>query len=162
MSSDTPTREISLTVNGDTVTASVEPRRKLSDFLKHDRGLRGVRVGCEQGVCGACVVSMDGDIVKGCLVYAVQADGSEILTVEGLAEGGELHPVQEAFHDAHALQCGYCTSGFVMAARALLEDNPDPSREDVERAFAGNICRCTGYQNIHEAVRRASTAMEGD
>ena len=151
-----------MTVNGEEVTSTVEPRRKLSDFLRHERGLGGVRVGCEQGVCGACVVSMDGDVVKSCLVYAVQADGTDVVTVEGLSEDGELHPVQEAFHDAHGLQCGYCTSGFVMATRSLLAENPDPTREEVEAALAGNLCRCTGYQNIHEAVRRAASSMEAD
>lgn len=159
---DTPVVTISLTVNGESVTAEVEPRRKLSDFLKYDRGRRGVRIGCEQGVCGACVVSMDGDLVKSCLLYAVQADGSTVETVEGLTDDGQLHPVQEAFHEAHALQCGYCTSGFVMAARALLEENPDPDREAIQQGLAGNLCRCTGYQNIYAAVRQAADAMEGE
>ena len=162
MSTNTQKRDISLTVNGAEVASTVEPRLKLSDFLRRERGLGGVRVGCEQGVCGACVVSMDGDVVKSCLVYAVQADGSDVVTVEGLSDGGELHPVQEAFHEAHGLQCGYCTSGFVMATRALLDENPDPTRDEVEAALAGNICRCTGYQNIHKAVRRAAASMEAD
>ena len=160
--SDAPLVDVELTVNGEPVAAAVEPRRKLSDFLKGDRGLRGVRIGCEQGVCGACVVAMDGEVVKSCLTYAVQADGTEVETVEGLAEDGRLHPVQRAFHEAHGLQCGYCTSGFVMATRSLLAEHPDPSREQVQRALAGNLCRCTGYQNIYEAVRRASAAMEAD
>ncbi|WP_049901321.1 (2Fe-2S)-binding protein [Halococcus agarilyticus] len=168
MSADTPgdaasrpTREVSLAVNGETVEADVEPRLKLSDFLRNHCGLRGVRVGCEHGVCGACTVSLDGDIVKSCLVYAVQADGREIGTVEGLAEGGELGPVQRAFHEEHALQCGFCTSGFVMATRDLLERNPDPSDEEIRKGLADNICRCTGYQNIYEAVHRAANEMDG-
>lgn len=167
MSTDTPgeaasrpTRAVSLTVNGETAEAEVEPRLKLSDFLRNHCGLRGVRVGCEHGVCGACTVSLDGDIVKSCLVYAVQADGREIGTVEGLAEGGELGPVQRAFHEEHALQCGFCTSGFVMATRDLLERNPDPSDEEIRKGLADNICRCTGYQNIYEAVHRAAEEMD--
>jgi len=167
MSTDTPegaasrpTRAVSLTVNSETAEAEVEPRLKLSDFLRNHCGLRGVRVGCEHGVCGACTVSLDGDIVKSCLVYAVQADGREIGTVEGLAEGGELGPVQRAFHEEHALQCGFCTSGFVMATRDLLERNPDPSDEEIKKGLADNICRCTGYQNIYEAVHRAAEEMD--
>ena len=167
MSTDTPgeaasrpTRAVSLTVNGETAEAEVEPRLKLSDFLRNHCGLRGVRVGCEHGVCGACTVSLDGDIVKSCLVYAVQADGREIGTVEGLAEGGELGPVQRAFHEEHALQCGFCTSGFVMATRDLLERNPDPSDKEIRKGLADNICRCTGYQNIYEAVHRAAEEMD--
>ena len=167
MSTDTPegaasrpTQAVSLTVNGETAEAEVEPRLKLSDFLRNHCGLRGVRVGCEHGVCGACTVSLDGDIVKSCLVYAVQADGREIGTVEGLAEGGELGPVQRAFHEEHALQCGFCTSGFVMATRDLLERNPDPSDEEIKKGLADNICRCTGYQNIYEAVHRAAEEMD--
>ena len=154
------TQEISVVVNGEEVTAEVEPRLKLSDFLRYECGLRGVRVGCEHGVCGACTVSHDGWNVKSCLTYAVQADGSEIETVEGLSEGGSLHPIQEAFHEAHALQCGFCTSGFVMATKELLEDNPHPDRDDIETALADNICRCTGYQNIYEAVERAADKLD--
>ncbi|MWV38697.1 MULTISPECIES: (2Fe-2S)-binding protein [Natrialba] len=155
------TEEISVTVNGETVTAEVEPRLKLSDFLRNECGLHGVRVGCEHGVCGACTVQQEGRTVKSCLSYAVQADGMEIETVEGLAEDGSLHPIQEAFHETHALQCGFCTSGFVMATKELLEENPDPSREEIETGLADNICRCTGYQNIYEAVERAADRMEG-
>lgn len=151
-----PTEEISLTVNGESVEAEVEPRHKLSDFLRDAQGLRGVRVGCEHGVCGACTVRMDGEIVKACLTYAVQADGSEIETVEGLSEDGRLHPIQESFHQEHALQCGFCTSGFVMATKDLLEDTPDPTDEEIEAGLADNVCRCTGYQNIYDAVRRAA------
>ncbi|MCU4925868.1 (2Fe-2S)-binding protein [Halobacteria archaeon AArc-dxtr1] len=155
------TEEITVTVNGEEVTRTVEPRLKLSDFLRYECDLRGVRVGCEHGVCGACTVQQDGDAVKSCLSYAVQADGAEIETVEGLAEeDGTLHPIQEAYHESHALQCGFCTSGFVMATKELLEENPDPSREEIQTGLADNICRCTGYQNIYEAVERAADRME--
>ncbi|UHQ98441.1 (2Fe-2S)-binding protein (plasmid) [Natrinema zhouii] len=157
-----PTEEITVIVNGEPVTAEVEPRLKLSDFLRYECDLHGVRVGCEHGVCGACTVQQDGRTTKSCLSYAVQADGAEIETVEGLAEEetNSLHPIQEAFHETHALQCGFCTSGFVMATKELLEENPDPTREEIEEGLADNICRCTGYQNIYEAVERAADAME--
>ena len=154
------TREITVTVNGEAVTAAVPPRLKLSDFLRTECGLNGVRVGCEHGVCGACTVLEDGGAVKSCLSYAVQADGREIETVEGLAEDGSLHAIQEAFHETHALQCGFCTSGFVMATKELLEHSPDPSREEIQTGLADNICRCTGYQNIYDAVERASEKLE--
>ena len=157
---DRPTREVSVTVDGEAVTREVEPRLKLSDFLRNEADRHGVRVGCEHGVCGACTVAFDGDIVKSCLLYAVQADGSEIETVEGLASDGTLHPIQEAFHEEHALQCGFCTSGFVMATRELLEDTPDPDRDDIKTGLADNICRCTGYQNIYKAVERAADALD--
>lgn len=159
---DRPRREITVTVNGAEVTEEVEPRLKLSDFLRDYRDLTGVRVGCEHGVCGACTVSVDGRAVKSCLMYAVQADGSDVVTVEGLAEGGALHPIQEAFHEAHGLQCGFCTSGFVMATRELLAENDDPTREEVDAALADNICRCTGYENIREAVDDAAEAYRED
>jgi carbon-monoxide dehydrogenase small subunit len=158
-SADRPTREISLTVNGETVTAEVEPRLKLSDFLREHLELRAVRVGCEHGVCGACTVDFDGTAAKSCMLYAVQADGKSVTTVEGLSEDGDLHPIQEAFHEEHALQCGFCTSGFVMSARELIADNPDPSRAEIEAGLADNICRCTGYQNIYEAVERAADEL---
>lgn len=157
-----PTETVSLTLNGESVTEEVEPRLKLSDFLRREREIRGVRVGCEHGVCGACTVLMDGDPVKSCLVYAVQADGAELETVEGLATDGELHPIQQAFHEEHALQCGFCTSGFVMATKSLLDENPDPDDEDIEHGLADNICRCTGYHNIYEAVHRAADEMGDD
>lgn len=156
-----PTRTVSLTVNGEAVEAEVEPRLKLSDFLRSECGLRGVRVGCEHGVCGACNVLMDGRGVKSCLTYAVQADGAELTTVEGLADDdGSLHPIQQAFHEEHALQCGFCTSGFVMATKELLDHNPDPSRDEIQAGLADNICRCTGYQNIYDAVKRASDQLD--
>ena len=160
--SDRPTREISLTVNGEEVTAEVEPRLKLSDFLRNYVDLRAVRVGCEHGVCGACTVEFDGDVVKSCMLYAAQVDGGEVTTVEALSEDGSLHPIQEAFHEEHALQCGFCTSGFVMATKELLEDKPDPSRADIEKGLADNICRCTGYQNIYDAVETAADRMGVD
>jgi carbon-monoxide dehydrogenase small subunit len=157
-----PTRTIELTVNGDSVSAEVEPRLKLSDFLRNHVDLRSVRVGCEHGVCGACTVSVDGRTAKSCLVYAVQADGSEVVTAEGLSEDGDLHPIQEAFHTEHALQCGFCTSGFVMATRELLDEEPDPSRKDVEVALSDNVCRCTGYENIYSAVETAAEDLRDD
>jgi carbon-monoxide dehydrogenase small subunit len=159
---DRPTQEISLTVNDEDVTAAVEPRLKLSDFLRNEVDLNGVRVGCEHGVCGACTVSVDGTLVKSCMMYAVQTDGSEILTVEGLGDENSLHPIQEAFHEEHALQCGFCTSGFVMSTHDLLQDNPDPSKEEAKEHLSSNICRCTGYQNIYEAVDSAADKMAGD
>jgi carbon-monoxide dehydrogenase small subunit len=156
---DRPTREVSLTVNGETVSAEIEPRLKLSDFLRQECGLRGVRVGCEHGVCGACTVLVDGRSTKSCLTYAVQVDGQSLTTVEGLSADGDLHPIQEAFHQEHALQCGFCTSGFVMATKELLDREPDPDRETVEAGLADNICRCTGYQNIYDAVDRAAAEL---
>ncbi|MFB6111198.1 MAG: (2Fe-2S)-binding protein [Halobacteriaceae archaeon] len=157
-----PTEDVTMTVNGETVTAEVEPRLKLSDFLRDELDLRGVRVGCEHGVCGACTVLLDGRGVKSCLTYAVQADGREITTVEGLSapDGRELHPIQEAFHQEHALQCGFCTSGFVMATAELLDHTPDPDEEAIEHGLADNICRCTGYQNIYDAVKRAADELQ--
>ncbi|RQG93103.1 (2Fe-2S)-binding protein [Natrarchaeobius halalkaliphilus] len=156
------TEEITVTVNGRAVTATVEPRLKLSDFLRDVCGLHGVRVGCEHGVCGACTVQQDDRTVKSCLSYAVQADGAAIETVEGLDDDGSLHPIQEAFHETHALQCGFCTSGFVMATKELLEENPDPTREEIQTGLAGNICRCTGYQNIYDAVERAGEKLTAE
>ncbi|MFB6269775.1 MAG: (2Fe-2S)-binding protein [Halobacterium sp.] len=154
-----PTEEVTVSVNGETVSASVEPRLKLSDFLRDECGTRGVRVGCEHGVCGACTVLVDGEAVKSCLRYAVQVDGCEVTTVEGLADDGDLHPIQDAFHQEHALQCGFCTSGFVMATKELLDRDPDPDRETIEDGLADNICRCTGYQNIYDAVDTAAQEL---
>lgn len=153
-------REISVTVNGENIVKKVEPRLKLSDFLRDVCDCHGVRVGCEHGVCGACTVEMDGKTVKSCLVYAVRADGSDLLTVEGLSDDGELGPIQQAFHEEHALQCGFCTSGFLMATRSLLQDNPDPDDDDIRAGLADNICRCTGYQNIYDAVHKAADNIE--
>lgn len=151
--------DISLQLNGVPKTDTVEPRRKLSDYLRYDQNTRSVKTGCEHGVCGACVVSVDGRNVKSCLMYAVEADGAEIETAEGLSEDGELHPIQAAFHEEHALQCGYCTGGLVMATQELLEDNPDPSEEEIKAGLADNICRCTGYQPIFDAVKRAAKEL---
>jgi len=157
-----PVHEVQLTVNGEERTDNIQPRLKLSDYLRNECGLSGIRVGCEHGVCGACTVLVDGDPVKSCLRYGVQADGKEIETVEGLAEDGELHPIQEAFHEEYALQCGFCTSGFVMSTKALLEENPDPDDETIEAELRGNLCRCTGYQPIYDAVHRAANTMEDE
>jgi carbon-monoxide dehydrogenase small subunit len=148
---------IRVTVNGCERADAVPPRLLLSDFLRHRLGLTGTHVGCEHGVCGACTILLDGAAVRSCLMLAVQADGARIVTVEGLAPDDQrLHPVQQAFRDTHALQCGFCTPGFLMSVVELLEELPDPSNADIRRALAGNLCRCTGYQNIVRAVRRAA------
>ena len=150
---------ISVTVNGTEYRRTVEPRLLLSDFLRHDLQLTGTRVGCEHGVCGACTVLLDGDAVRSCLIFAVQADGHELLTVEGLTAGAgeELHPLQRAFRDAHALQCGFCTPGFLMTLVPFLEEHPHPSEQEIREALSGNLCRCTGYQNIVDAVQMAAS-----
>jgi carbon-monoxide dehydrogenase small subunit len=147
-------------VNGREHAETVLPRLLLSDFLRHRLGLTGTHVGCEHGVCGACTVLLDGEAVRSCLLLAVQADGAEITTVEGLAAaGGPLHPVQQAFHETHALQCGFCTPGFLLSVVAFLRDSPAPGDEEIRIGLSGNLCRCTGYQNIVRAVRRASELM---
>ncbi|HEX2203251.1 MAG TPA: (2Fe-2S)-binding protein [Longimicrobium sp.] len=152
--------EISLSVNGAPRSAAVEPRLLLSDFLRQELGLTGTHVGCEHGVCGACTVLVDGEAVRACLVFAVQADGAEVTTVEGLTPGdGALHPLQEAFRDAHGLQCGFCTPGILMSMVPFLRDHPTPSEPEVREALSGNLCRCTGYQNIVEAVQLAAARM---
>jgi carbon-monoxide dehydrogenase small subunit len=149
--------DIELTVNGVKQPAKVPPRRTLADHLRVDRHLTGTHLGCEHGVCGACTVLLDGEAVRACLVFAVQADGSEVTTVEGLAsEDGELSPVQAAFRDNHGLQCGFCTPGFVVSATALLRQNPRPTDGEIRDALSGNLCRCTGYQGILKAVRAAA------
>jgi carbon-monoxide dehydrogenase small subunit len=145
---------IAVTVNGRRYEREVESRRLLVDFIRHDLDLHGTHVGCEQGVCGACTVLLDGEPVKSCLMLAAQADGWRITTVEALAGRGELHPVQEAFGDAHALQCGYCTPGFLLVAVALAERGAVLSGQALREELAGNLCRCTGYQNIIDAVER--------
>ena len=150
--------KIALTVNGSRRETDVEPRQLLAYFLRDDLGLKGTNVGCDTSSCGACTVLVDGESVKSCTVFAVQADGSEVTTVEGIAQSGELHPVQQAFHEAHALQCGYCTPGFVMATISLLQENPDPSEEEIRLGLEGNLCRCTGYHNIVRAVQAAARA----
>jgi carbon-monoxide dehydrogenase small subunit len=148
--------KVALTVNGSRHEADVEPRQLLAYFLRNELGLTGTNVGCDTSSCGACTVMLDGESVKACTVFAVQADGSEVTTVEGIADGGELHVVQQAFHEAHALQCGYCTPGFVMATISLLQENPNPSEEEIRLGLEGNLCRCTGYHNIVRAVQAAA------
>lgn len=153
-------REIHLTVNGATHAGSVEPRLLLSDYLRHELGLTGTHVGCEHGVCGACTVLFDGQPVRSCLIFAVQADGHELGTVEGISPGpDQMHPLQEAFWDKHALQCGFCTPGFLLTLLPYLETNPNPTSAEVREAISGNLCRCTGYQNIVEAVLLAAERM---
>ena len=152
--------EIELSVNGMIYRRAVESRTLLSDFLRHDLQLAGTHVGCEHGVCGACTILLDGAPVRSCLMLAVQANGHELATVEGLATAaGELHPVQQAMHDHHGLQCGYCTPGILMTMTALLKENPSPSEQDVREALSGNLCRCTGYQNIVDAMMAAAETM---
>jgi carbon-monoxide dehydrogenase small subunit len=149
--------EVELRVNGDLRRVSVPPRKLLVDCLREDLRLTGTHVGCEQGVCGACTVLMDGRPVRSCLMFAVQARGSEIETIESLSDGREeLHPVQQAFWDSHGLQCGFCTPGMVLTAKALLEENPAPTDDEIREAIAGNICRCTGYVFIVDAIRLAA------
>src|SRR5712691_3829089 len=149
---------IALTVNDSRAEADVEPRQLLVYFIRDDLGLKGTSVGCDTSSCGACTVLLDGESVKSCTVFAVQADGSEVTTIEGLASGDGLHPVQQAFHEQHALQCGYCTPGFVMATVSLLKENPDPSEVEIRDGLEGNLCRCTGYHNIVRAVQAAARA----
>jgi carbon-monoxide dehydrogenase small subunit len=147
---------IALKVNGLEQTTTVEPRRSLVDFLRHDLGLVGTHVGCEHGVCGACTVLLDGRTVRSCLLFAAQADGSEVTTIEGIGTHEGLHPLQQAFRQHHALQCGFCTPGMILAAIELLRDNADPSDEEIRVALSGNLCMCTGYVNIVRAVRAAA------
>jgi aerobic carbon-monoxide dehydrogenase small subunit len=147
---------VSITVNAELREADVEPRLLLAYFLRDGLGLKGTNLGCDTSSCGACTVLLDDESVKSCTVLTVQADGCEVTTIEGLAREGELHPVQQAFHEAHALQCGYCTPGFVMAAVSLLREHASPSEEEIRRALEGNLCRCTGYHNIVEAVQAAA------
>jgi len=154
-----PDIEITVTVNGERRGGAVEPRKTLADFLREDLRLTGTHLGCEHGVCGACSVLLDGRAVRSCLVFAVQVDGAEITTVEGLAPEGELNPVQAAFQAEHGLQCGFCTPGFVVSATALLERNPDPTDREIEEGLSGNLCRCTGYQGILRAVRSAAVTL---
>src|SRR5438309_10429779 len=144
-------------VNGIAYAAPLDARRLLSDHLRHDLGLTGTHVGCEHGVCGCCTVLLDGAPVRSCLMLAVQAEGHDVMTIEGLApRDGALHPVQQAFHEEHGLQCGFCTPGFVMSVVGLLAQPPDPSDEEIDEGIAGNLCRCTGYASIRRAVKRAA------
>ena len=148
---------IRVVVNGEERRGSVEPRRTLADFLREDCALTGTHLGCEHGVCGACTVIVDGEAVRSCLMFAVQADGADIVTVEGLGGAdGSLSPVQDAFREEHGLQCGFCTPGFVVTVTQFLRENPDPTDEEIREGISGNLCRCTGYQGIVRAVKRAS------
>ncbi len=147
---------VCVTVNGRAYEREVEPRLLLVHFLRDDLGLTGTHIGCDTSTCGACTVRLDGDTVKSCTVLAVQADGHEVQTIEGLARNGELHPLQRAFHERHALQCGFCTPGMIMAATAVLEQWPSPTDEEIREGLEGNLCRCTGYHNIVEAVQAAA------
>jgi carbon-monoxide dehydrogenase small subunit len=151
-------RTVRVTVNGEPRQAAVEPRLLLSDFLRQELGLTGTHVGCEHGVCGACTVLLDGAAVRSCLLFAVQVDGRRVETVESLANGDQLHPLQEAFREAHALQCGFCTPGFLMTLVPFLAEHADPNDREIREALSGNLCRCTGYQHIVDAVRIAARA----
>ena len=153
---------IAVTVNGKEYRCAVEPRLLLSDFLRHELGLTGTHVGCEHGVCGACTILFDGESMRSCLIFAVQADGHEIMTVEGLAIDKEhLHPLQQSFWEAHGLQCGYCTPGILMTLIPFLKQTPNPTEDEIRHALSGNLCRCTGYQHIVDAVKLASEKMRG-
>ena len=151
--------EVTVTVNGRSRASRVEARRLLVDFLRHDLGLTGTHIGCEQGVCGACTVLLDGRTARSCLHFAVAVDGSDIRTVEDLADLDELHPIQEMFHQKHALQCGFCTPGFLLTAVELLESTPDPDEATIREALMNNVCRCTGYANIVDAVAEAAVEL---
>jgi carbon-monoxide dehydrogenase small subunit len=155
------TRRISVTVDGVAYSDDVEPRTLLVHYLRERLGKTGTVVGCDTSNCGACTVHLNGRSVKSCSVLAVQADGSEVTTIEGLAQNGELHPVQKAFHENHGLQCGYCTPGMIMQSVDLLNDNPNPSEEEIREGLEGNLCRCTGYQNIVKSVKAAAQATSG-
>ena len=150
---------VTVTVNGEEHTALAEPRMLLSDFLRHECGLTGTHVGCEQGVCGACTVRLEGAIVRSCLTFAVAVNGASIDTVEGMAGPEGLHPIQQAFQEEHGLQCGFCTPGFLLTVQDLLEKNPDPNDDEIREHLSGNVCRCTGYQGIIAAVRTAGRKL---
>ena len=151
--------EITVSVNGTKYQRTVEPRMLLSDFLRHELGLTGTHVGCEHGVCGACTVLFDGQPVRSCLMFVIQAQGHEVMTVEGLGTPDNLHPVQEAFREAHGVQCGFCTPGILMTVVPFLQENPDPTEQEIREAIAGNLCRCTGYQHIVDAIQLAAEKM---
>lgn len=154
--------KVNIVVNGKAYERDVEPRTLLVHFLRDELGFTGTNIGCDTSQCGACTVHMDGLAVKSCACLAVQADGSQVTTIEGLASNGELHPMQQAFWDNHGLQCGYCTPGMIMAATKLVENNSNITEDEIRHGLEGNICRCTGYQNIVKSVRAAATAMGGD
>jgi len=151
---------IRLTVNGETYTVAVEPRESLLDVLRDKLSLTGTKKGCNRGDCGACTIIMDRKPVNSCLVLAVEADGKELLTIEGLADKGQLHPIQEAFIQYGAIQCGYCTPGMIMSAKVLLDENPSPTEEEIKRAIGGNLCRCTGYVKIIDAIKKAAESIQ--
>ena len=151
---------VKLTVNGRAIEALVEPRTLLIHFLREELGLKGAHIGCETSHCGACTVDLDGRSVKSCTMFAVQAEGAEIVTVEGLAQGGALHPLQAAFVEHHGLQCGFCTPGMLMRGYRLLQENPNPTEDEVRWGLSGNLCRCTGYQNIIKAVQHAAAELQ--
>ena len=151
--------DVGVTVNGTRYERTVEPRLLLSDFLRHDLGLTGTHVSCEHGVCGSCTILFDGQPVRSCLMFAVQANGHEILTVEGLGTPEDLHPLQEAFWEAHSVQCGFCTPGILMTLVPFLEENPNPNEGEIRAAISGNLCRCTGYQHIVDGVKLAAQKM---
>jgi aerobic-type carbon monoxide dehydrogenase small subunit (CoxS/CutS family) len=153
---------VSVEVNGQVHEGDAEPRTLLSDFIRHELGLTGTKVGCEHGVCGACTVQLDGESVRSCLMLAVQAQGRSLRTIEGLGEDGASHPLQRAFTEKHALQCGFCTPGFLMSLEAFLRDHPEPDEQEIREALAGNLCRCTGYRAIVEAVESASRELRGE
>ncbi|MDE0370513.1 MAG: (2Fe-2S)-binding protein [bacterium] len=151
--------DVTLAVNGRPYRVRVEPRRTLADTLRDDCGLTGTHLGCEHGVCGACTILADGQPVRACLMFAVQCEGMDLRTVEDLADGDRLHPIQQAFWDNHGLQCGFCTPGFLMLAAGYLEQNPDPDEDELRAVLSSNLCRCTGYQNILKSVRQAAEVM---
>jgi len=153
---------ITITVNGTQYQRAVEPRLLLSDFLRHDLGLTGTHVGCEHGVCGACTILFDSQPVRSCLMFAVQANGHEVVTVEALGTPDNLHPLQEAFQEAHGVQCGFCTPGLLMTLVPFLEENPDPTERQIREAISGNLCRCTGYQHIVDAVKLAADKQRAE
>jgi len=162
MSESTQLVPVTVTVNGKTYEREVEPRLLLVEFVRETLGLTGTHIGCDTSFCGACTIIVDGDAVKSCTLLAVQADGSEILTVEGLQQDGELHPLQQAFSLNHGLQCGFCTPGMLMSSLALLAENPDPDIKDIRKRLGGNVCRCTGYQNIIKSVQDAAKNLRED
>jgi len=152
-------RDVALRINGRAYRGRVEPRKTLADFIREDCSLTGTHLGCEHGVCGACTILMNGNAVRSCLLFAVQAEGADLRTVEGLADGDRLHPIQQAFWEHHGLQCGFCTPGFLMTAVAFLREHPHPSEREIREGLAGNLCRCTGYQNIVKAVAAAADML---
>ena len=152
--------DLTLRVNGRELTGQAEPRMLLSDFIRHELGLTGTHVGCEHGVCGACTIRLDGELVRSCLMLAVQADGHDVETVESLADGDTLHPIQQAFHEAHGLQCGFCTPALLLTTQQLLTERPQAGEREIREYLSGNICRCTGYGGIVEAVKLAQSRLE--